>query len=90
MLRSADSLARAAKELGRLGEERSTPHNAAWEATNLLTVAAALVASAHTRLETRGCHWREDYPAAADEWRGHLLDGIDPQGALTQSFEEMA
>ena len=39
-----------AKELARLGEQRATPHNAAWEATNLLTVATALVASADARL----------------------------------------
>ncbi|MEV6493228.1 L-aspartate oxidase [Actinoplanes sp. NPDC051633] len=90
VLRSADSLAAAAKELTRLGGERSRPHNAAWESTNLLTVASALVASAATRLETRGCHWREDYPEAVDEWRGHLLDGIDAEGSLTQTFEEMA
>jgi L-aspartate oxidase len=89
VLRSADSLASTAKELTRLGEQRTTPHNAAWEATNLLTVASAVVASARTRRETRGCHWREDYPTAADEWRGHLLDAIDPKGALTQTFEEM-
>jgi len=89
VLRSADSLARTAKELTRLGEQRATPHNAAWEATNLLTVASALVASAQARRETRGCHWREDYPTAADEWRGHLLDGIGPKGALTQTFQEM-
>ncbi|MDT5032616.1 MAG: L-aspartate oxidase, partial [Actinoplanes sp.] len=67
-----------------------TPLNAAWEATNLLTVASALVASAQSRRETRGCHWREDYPTAADEWRGHLLDAIGAQGALTQTFVEMA
>jgi L-aspartate oxidase len=90
VLRSADSLSGTAKELARLGEQRAEPHNAAWEATNLLTVATALVASAGARLETRGCHWREDYPTAADEWRGHLLEAIDPQGALAQSFEEMA
>ena len=90
VLRWADSLAGTAKELRRLGEQRATPHNAAWEATNLLTVAAVLVASATARLETRGCHWREDHPTAADEWRGHLLNGIDARGALTQSFEEMA
>jgi L-aspartate oxidase len=90
VLRSADSLSGTAKELTRLGEQRAEPHNAAWEATNLLTVATALVASAYVRLETRGCHWREDFPTAADEWRGHLLDAIDPQGALTQTFEEMA
>jgi L-aspartate oxidase len=90
VLRSADSLAATAKELARLGEQRGVPHNAAWEATNLLTVAAALVASAAERRETRGCHWREDYPNAQDEWRGHLLDAIGTNGALTQTFEEMA
>lgn len=90
VLRSADSLATAAKELTRLAEQRSRPNTAAWEVTNLLTVATALVASARTRRETRGCHWREDHPAAADEWRGHLLDAVAPDGALTQTFEEMA
>ena len=90
VLRSADSLATTAKELSRLGADRSRPHNAAWEATNLLTVASALVASATARLETRGCHWREDYPTAADEWRGHLLDAIDGAGHLSQTFEEMS
>ncbi|MEV0901245.1 L-aspartate oxidase [Actinoplanes sp. NPDC049802] len=90
VLRSADSLDTAAKELTRLAEQRSHPSTAAWEATNLLTVSAALVASARTRRETRGCHWREDHPAAADEWRGHLLNAVAPDGALTQTFEEMA
>jgi L-aspartate oxidase len=90
VMRSADSLAATGKELTRLSEQRSTPRTAAWEATNLLTVASALVASADARRETRGCHWREDHPTAADEWRGHLLDAIDPQGHVTQTFEEMA
>ena len=90
VLRSADSLGTAAKELSRLAGLRSTPRNAAWEVTNLLTVASALVASAQTRRETRGCHWREDYPLAEDEWRGHLLDAIDSTGRVAQTFEEMA
>ena len=90
VLRSADSLAATAKELSRLGEQQAGPNNAAWEATNLLTVATALVAAATARLETRGCHWREDHPNAADEWRGHLLTAISPDGAITQTFEEMA
>ncbi|WP_305787488.1 L-aspartate oxidase [Symbioplanes lichenis] len=89
VLRSADSLAATAKELTRLGEQRDTPRNASWEATNLLTVASALVASAFERRETRGCHWREDHPGALDEWRGHLLNAIAATGKLTQSFEEM-
>ncbi|HWS37384.1 MAG TPA: L-aspartate oxidase [Actinoplanes sp.] len=90
VLRSADSLTTAAKELTRLAEQRSRPNNAAWEVTNLLTVATTLVASARTRRETRGCHWREDHPTAADEWRGHLLNALAPDGAHTQSFQEMA
>jgi L-aspartate oxidase len=90
VLRSAGSLTGVAEELGSLGRQRGRPRNASWEATNLLTVASALVASALTRQETRGCHWREDYPTAADEWRGHLLDEIDAAGTMTQTFEEMA
>jgi len=89
VLRSADSLAASAKELSRLAEQRATPRNAAWEATNLITVASALVAAAQTRRETRGCHWREDFPVAEDEWRGHLLNGLDRAGRLVQTFEEM-
>jgi L-aspartate oxidase len=89
VLRSADSLAATAKELARLGEQRGLAGTSAWEATNLLTVATALAASASERRETRGCHWREDYPSAADEWRGHLLDAIGPKGTLTQTFQEM-
>lgn len=90
VLRSADSLADTAKELARIAEQRDTPRNAAWEATNLLTVATVLVAAARARRETRGCHWREDYPVAEDEWRGHLLHTLDRKARLTQSFEEMA
>ncbi|WP_127498689.1 L-aspartate oxidase [Actinoplanes solisilvae] len=90
VLRSADSLAGTAKELARLAEQRDTPRNAAWEATNLLTVATVLVAAARTRRETRGCHWREDFPVAEDEWRGHLLHTLDRKARLSQSFEEMA
>jgi L-aspartate oxidase len=89
VLRSASSLQGAAAELTRLGRLRTSPRTAAWEATNLLTVASTLVASAYARRETRGCHWREDFPTAADEWRGHLLDAIAPTGVLTQTFEEM-
>ncbi|MCW2643982.1 MAG: nadB, partial [Pseudonocardiales bacterium] len=44
-----------------------------WEATNLLTVAAAITKAALRREETRGSHWREDYPDRDDtNWRGHL------------------
>jgi L-aspartate oxidase len=71
VLRSASSLADAAGVLARA--EPAPAGTASWEATNLYTVASALVAAATKREETRGCHWREDFPDAHDEWLGHLL-----------------
>ena len=74
VLRSAESLAGTAKALLAL-EDRpwSEPSPAAWEATGLHAVATALVAAATRREETRGAHWREDFPVAAQAWRGHLV-----------------
>jgi len=69
-----------------LGANRAAPNTASWEATNLLTVAAALVAAAATREETRGCHWREDFPEARPEWLGHLVAGLTPDG-VSETFE---
>jgi L-aspartate oxidase len=89
VLRSDESLSRTADELSRLGATHATPEVAAWEATNLLTVASALVAAAIRRKETRGCHWREDFPEVRDEWRGHLLPVIAATGALTETWEPL-
>ena len=74
VLRSADGLAAGAAALGRLAAEpEDEPGVAAWETTNLLTVATALLESARLREETRGSHWREDYPDRDDlHWAGHL------------------
>jgi L-aspartate oxidase len=74
VLRSAESLAATAKTIESLeGRVSSAPGPAAWEATDLHAVAAALVAAALRREETRGAHWREDFPATSDAWRGHLV-----------------
>jgi L-aspartate oxidase len=75
VLRSAASLRDAASTLAAATDAK--PNVASWEATNLYTVAAALVAAAARREETRGCHWREDFPDASDEWLGHLLVSLD-------------
>ncbi|MCW2638921.1 MAG: nadB [Dactylosporangium sp.] len=90
VLRSATSLAAAAGTLTELGARRAPSNLASWEATNLVTVAAALVAAAACRRETRGCHWRDDFPASRGEWRGHLLATVTNAGALTESWEELA
>ncbi|MEV8514435.1 L-aspartate oxidase [Dactylosporangium sp. NPDC051484] len=88
VLRSAESLDQAGQALTKLSLDRATPNVAAWEATNLLTVASALVAAATQRQETRGCHWREDFPDASDVYRGHFLAALDDAGALTETWED--
>jgi L-aspartate oxidase len=89
VLRSADSLARTRDVLAGLAATRATPKTAGWEATNLVTVAAALTAAASTREETRGCHWREDFPLVQEDWLGHLLIALAPGGAPTTSWEPL-
>ncbi len=37
-----------------------------WETTNLLTISVALADAAALREETRGSHWREDFPERDD------------------------
>jgi L-aspartate oxidase len=90
VLRSAASLEATAIQLATLGERRSTPRTASWEATNLLTVASALVSAGFARQETRGCHWREDHPVARSEWLGHLVASLGADGSLRHTWEALA
>jgi len=60
VLRPADGLGSASRALAEMAVTRSdAPGPDAWEATNLATVATAIVAAASVREETRGSHWRE-------------------------------
>ncbi|MFG3422419.1 L-aspartate oxidase [Micromonospora sp. NPDC048063] len=87
VLRSAQTLAGTADALTGLGAGRGRPRTADWEATNLITVASALVAAAYARRETRGCHWREDFPTADERWLGHLVGAVGAQGRMTSQWE---
>ncbi|SPT60024.1 L-aspartate oxidase [Actinomadura madurae] len=87
VLRGADGLERAAVELDALGGGHAEPGVEAWEATNLHTVASAIVAAARRREETRGSHWRQDFPERADgTWRGHLVTRLEGN-TLTTTYE---
>lgn len=91
VLRSADSLARTAKVLTTLGERCTGAADPdSWEATDLHTVATALVLAAARRTETRGCHWREDHPVEVERWRGHLVQRLDLAGRVVSRFEAIA
>lgn len=50
----------------------------AWKRFNLLTVARLIARAALRREESRGGHFREDFPTRDDiNWRVHLMDRID-------------
>ena len=73
VLRTEDGLRQAATELPQLAAQRGEPGVEAWENTNLVTIACALAEAALHRQETRGSHWREDFPDRDDEqWSGHF------------------
>jgi L-aspartate oxidase len=92
VIRSAERLATAARRLGaiRTDAHRSThvlatPQVAEWETTNLYQVAAVLTAVAAERNESRGGHFREDYPASDEAWRLHLDAALNADGELELS-----
>ena len=89
VLRSEESLAATNRTVASLGTRRAPPNTASWEAANLVTVAAALLAAASRRAETRGCHWREDFPAADPAWLGHLLAGFGADGSIAEAWEPL-
>jgi L-aspartate oxidase len=93
VLRSGAGLSAAADELAVIAAggsspaaEPARPRVAAWEASNMHLVAYALITAAVAREETRGSHWRADYPLTAENWRGHLVTVLGADGLRT-SFE---
>ncbi len=87
VLRSGTGLAATEAGLADLClQENYKPDADAWQATNLHLVASALVEGALAREETRGSHWREDFPEARDAWRGHLIFTLGESG-LSSAFE---
>ncbi|MCW2603496.1 MAG: L-aspartate oxidase [Pseudonocardiales bacterium] len=88
VIRDEIGLERAAAALGKLMDDRTDEVGLeAWEATNLLTVATALVQAATLRHETRGSHWRADHPDRDDaDWLGHLDTALGADGVLVSTF----
>ncbi len=89
VLRSAVSLADAQRELHSTSHaEGAHPCTEDWETTNLHTLAVALVQHARLREETRGSHWREDYPDRVDQfWQVRLVSCLDADGQLLTRTE---
>ncbi len=86
VFRIGDGLAKALRQVQALQERaanlvvdnRGNRYNTdlmdALELQNMIPLAEAIVASALNRKESRGAHWREDYPNRGDEqWLKHTL-----------------
>ena len=85
---SLESTAQRLEEISRSVSDK--PCVEAWEATNLFTLAQVIVASALIREETRGSHWREDFPNESDTWLRRIVEQMDGAGKLTHRFEEVS
>jgi L-aspartate oxidase len=75
VLRTPEGLNSASRILNTLSSNMSAsvvPTRKAFEATNMLTIAMAVVEAAKTRTESRGCHRRTDFDAPSDSWNHHL------------------
>ncbi|WP_375483673.1 L-aspartate oxidase [uncultured Jatrophihabitans sp.] len=66
--RDASGLATAHDELAALGDGP------------LATVARAVVVGATTRTESRGCHWRADFPDSSTAWLRPVVVRLGPDG----------
>jgi L-aspartate oxidase len=91
VLRTRDGLAAAIERLDELtGRPAAVVGQDAWETTNLVTVSALLAEAALRRQETRGSHWREDFPERDDVTQsGHhdwwIADDEGPTGTFRPS-----
>lgn len=90
VLRSSDSLVATNSDLTRIGDRTSTvPCVEAWETTNLFQLAQAILKAALIRQETRGSHWRADFPNTSDAWRKRIIQTIDSDGQWHTDYQEV-
>lgn len=90
VLRSSDSLVATNSDLTRIGDRISNaPCVEAWETTNLFQLAQAILKAALIRQETRGSHWRADFPETSQAWRKRIVQTLDSDGQWHTDFQEV-
>jgi len=88
VMRSESSLRKTMQTLQELSKLTSNqPRIEAWEASNLHLLATAIVRSALQRNESRGSHWRSDFPNTSDKWESRVIESIDKDGNWQSKLE---
>jgi aspartate oxidase len=82
VLRSEESLTHAQEWLANIERTGARACTEDWESANLFTVSQVLIANALARKETRGSHWREDYPERSTDFEVRLVSHRSPDGEL--------
>ena len=83
IVRRGDSLRRATRRLADWSNyvlQCSFRDPAGWELVNVLTCAHAVASSALRRTESRGAHFRTDFPDSDPSWIRHTQYGLDDDG----------
>jgi L-aspartate oxidase len=57
-----------------------------WELQNLFTAASLIVRAAMRRIESRGGHFRLDYPVADPAWALHLCCSNKEKGGYSREY----
>ena len=77
VVRDREGLEEAERQVafwGRFALRREFGHKQGWELQNMLTVARLMIWSARQRTESRGVHFRADFPRRDDEaWSRHVV-----------------
>jgi L-aspartate oxidase len=86
LFRTRQGLEEAVRRLERayLAEQarkrQTPPDGESWRHFNLVTVAKLIASAALRREESRGAHFREDFPARDDRsWKYHMVDRRPPE-----------
>ena len=90
VMRSESSLNETLRTLEQLSTRTTKEQNiAAWEVSNLYLLAVAIVRSAKERKESRGSHWRSDFPDQLPAWQKRIIQRLDASGHWHTTFDEV-
>ncbi len=76
IIRHGDGLRQACEVLAQWQQQiqgRLNPTIPELEAANMCQTAWLIATAANHRQESRGAHWREDFPQSSEQWRKHIL-----------------